>query len=565
MRIPAKSVVWYVADFETTGQGEYERTGRTRVWLWSIADMNAEIVADGDCIDTFMDWLLRHPSALVYFHNLKFDGSFILNWLLERGYPREEKLLVCSKRAFSTLIGDLGEFYQLKINFAPNKQVVIQDSLKIIPLKVKEIAKAFKLPIQKETIDYDDYTIDEKRLEYVHHDVRIVAMAMRFFRDQGFVRMTIGSNVYHALKDSDRSRFDFLFPRLDRDWLEEWRKAYRGGRSQVSPWHESKVLKGVRRYDINSMYPYVMAFMPMPYGEPIECDAPGRYGFELYKVRIDFTLKDGHLPTLLKRGSIFMKGDSYYLATDGVEEMYISSVDYELLKRHYDIWEVHFDQVLGFKTSRVLFREFIMKYYKLKSESEGGMRLVYKLFINNAYGKFGSKPRGCAKIPTLGEDGIAWKYSEERDMAQYYLPVAIAITSWAHKMIDDAILKTGVRNFVYCDTDSVHTLGTLPDEWVDAKEIGKFKMEAVEEESKYVRQKCYITKENGRWSITCCGMPDGVKDFLIRTYGDDLPSVFKVGLKVDADTPGVTRDDLKLMPKQVKGGTLLVPTRFSLL
>ena len=565
MRIPAKSVVWYVADFETTGQAEYERTGRVRVWLWSVADMDAKICADGDSLDSFMEWLRAHPSSLVFFHNLKFDGSFILNWLMEHGYNREEKLLTCSKRGFSTLIGDLGEFYQLKINFAPNLQVTIQDSLKVIPLKVKEIAKAFKLPIEKGVIDYEDYTIDEKRLEYVHHDVQIVAMAMRFFREQGFVRMTIGSNVYHALKDDDRMRFNRLFPKLDRDWLEEWRKAYRGGRSQVSPWHASKLLKGVRRYDINSMYPYMMAYMPMPYGEPIECDAPGKYEFELYKVRIDFTLKEGHLPTLLRKGSVFAKIDSYYIATDGVEEIWISSVDYELLKRHYDIWEVHFEQVLGFKTSRVIFRDFIMKHYKLKSESEGGLRLVYKLFINNAYGKFGSRPRGCEKIPTLGDDGIEWKHTDEKDMAQYYLPVAIAVTSWAHKMIDDAILKTGIRNFVYCDTDSVHTLGTLPDDWVDPKEIGKFKLEAIEEESKYVRQKCYITKEGGKWSITCCGMPDNVKDFLILKHGDSLPEVFKVGLCVQEGTEGATRDDLKLLPKQVKGGTLLVPTRFKLL
>ena len=45
MKIAAKDIPWYVADFETTGINEYERTGATRVWLWSVADANGNISA----------------------------------------------------------------------------------------------------------------------------------------------------------------------------------------------------------------------------------------------------------------------------------------------------------------------------------------------------------------------------------------------------------------------------------------------------------------------------------------------------------------------------------------
>ena len=569
MKIASNHVQWYVADFETTGENEYLKTGATRVWLYSIADKNAKIVNDGTSIEEFMNWCEKHPQSLIYFHNLRFDGTFILNYLFRHKFEQVDKLLVHSQRGFSALIGDMGEYYQIKINFASNKQVTIQDSLKIIPLKVKKIAQAFNLPIEKEVIDYNDYTVDEKRLEYVHHDVQIVAMAMKFFRDKGLTKMTIGSNAYHEFMQDNRY-LKWYLPELGIDWLTEWRSAYRGGRSQINPRFENKVLKNVKRYDINSMYPYVMASCPMPYGEPIKCDIIGCYEFELYDVDIDFDLKEGHLPTLLKKNGIFAKGDSYYLTTEGIENIKISSVDYEILKRHYDIHYIKFNQILGFRTTKVMFQDFIHKYYKLKSEATGGLRLVYKLILNNLYGKFGSNCQGRNKIPYIDSEGaLGYEYSEVHDMKQYYLPIAIAIVSWAHKLIDDAILKTGYKNFVYCDTDSIHTIGTLPDSWVDSKKLGKFKLEAIEERSKYVRQKCYITMDKGKWEITCCGMAENTKEWLIKKYGNDLPNVFKVGLTIDMNengiSEGLTENDMKLLPKQVPGGTILKPTKFQLL
>lgn len=565
MRVAREHINWYVADFETTGENELLKTGKTRVWLYSIADKNAKIVNDGTSIEEFMEWCEDNPQALIYFHNLRFDGTFILNYLYNNKYEHVEKLLVHSKRGFATLIGDMGEYYQIKINFAPNKQVTIQDSLKIIPLKVKEIAKAFNLPIEKEVIDYDDYTVDDKRLEYVHHDVQIVAMAMKFFRDKGLTRMTIGSNAYHEFM-GNRMENSRIFPALGQDWLNDWRSAYRGGRSQVNPLHANKVLKGVRRYDINSMYPYVMATCEMPYGQPIEISSMGRFKFELYDIDIDFDLKPGHLPTLLKKSGLYAHGDSYYVNTEEIENIKISSVDYEILKRHYNINYLKINKMYGFKTTKFLFKDFIEKYYKLKSESTGGLRLVYKLILNNLYGKFGSKCLGKNKIPYLDEEGVLeYRLSEEHEMKQYYLPIAIAVVSWAHKLIDDAILTTGYENFVYCDTDSVHTLGELPADWVDSKELGKFKLEAVETLSKYVRQKCYIVKDDKGWSVTCCGMCESLKDWLVKKYGDNIVNEFKVGLTLDMETEGMTRNDVKLLPKQVPGGTILVPTKFSLL
>ena len=559
-----KNKHWYVADFETTSYKYYQENDFTKVWLWSICDENEQIVANGSTIYEFIEIIKKFKHSVVYFHNLKFDGSFIINWLMTNGYEYVEDLKVSDNKGFSTLIGSEGQYYQIKINFKHNHQIVIQDSLKIIPLSVAEIAKAFDLPIDKEIIDYEKYEINPTTIEYVNHDVLIVAKALKFFKDQSFNKMTIGANAYNIFKSSFLN-FDLVFPTLKRDWLSEWRKAYRGGRSQVNPRYANKIVYNIRRYDINSMYPNALARYEMPYGYPIPITKPGKFKFELYKVDICFKLNKGHLPTLLKKSGLFNKGDSYYTETDLIETMYISNIDLELVYRHYDVMYIRYVEMYGFKTSRYLFTRFINTYYELKSNSTGGMKMLYKLIINNLYGKFGSKCKGSTKRPILEDDGLHFELTEEENMTCYYLPVAIAVTSYCHRDIDDAIMKTGYKNFVYCDTDSVHTLGTLPDSMVDNKELGKFKLEAVEDIGKYVRQKCYCHKDGNEYNITCAGMTKGIKSYLINKYGNDIFKIFKVGLKVDINSEGITYEQVKKLPKQVPGGVVLKPTQFQLL
>lgn len=566
MRTAERNRSWYVADFETTGDNEYRVTGRTRVWLYAISDSEGTVVKNGDSIDDFFDWCSEHHGSLIYFHNLKFDGQFILSRLLELRFPLVETSTAHSRRCFKCLIGDMGEFYSITINFDCNKQVVIYDSLKLIPMPVRDIAKAFQLKESKGKIDYNNYDITPEAIDYVNRDVIIVARAIKYFRDHGYYRMTIASNAYHSYIDSSRtSRYDF--PKLDKEWIEEWRAAYRGGRSQVNPSHAGKILHNIKRYDLNSMYPSIMAYKPLPYGDPIEMPKPGYYDFELYHVNIMFKLKEGHFPTLLKNSSMFAaSGDTYYKDSEGILDLYISSIDLEIMRVHYKILYLKFIKIYGFKTKTTMFKDWVKVMYENKSKFTGGLRLVYKLLLNSLYGKFGSRPVGQNKIPSLDEDGtLSYTLTDEHDMTLYYLPVAIAITSWAHKIIDDAIRQTGYNNFVYCDTDSVHTLGSLPADMVDNKELGKFKLEGIEKESKYIRQKTYIYREEGEWVIVCAGMSFNVRSWLNDRYGDDLINKFDIGLKIDNNTEGITPDMMKLIPKRVPGGVILYPVAFSLM
>lgn len=553
------NINWYVADFETTTEKYYELHNRTDVWLYAISDSNGNIINWGQTIDLFMLYIQRNlKDSIIYFHNLKFDGSFILSWLINKGFKYKDRLFKKDNKGYTCLISEEGQYYQITINFKKGVQIIIQDSLKLLPFSVKKIAKDFNLPISKGIIDYDNYNITDEVLEYVFNDVSIVALALKEVKNNGMNKMTTASCAYHNFLDTCLFANSF-FPVLSKEFLVEWREAYRGGRSQVNPLYRNVVLHNVKRYDINSMYPYVMHDLPLPYGNPIKCDEIGNYEFELYKIEIKFTLKEGHLPTLLKKNTVFGES-SYYENSDGLLILYISNIDFLIFNRHYNIHYIKFIEIYGFKTTTHLFKKYIDKWYKIKNENTGAKKAIAKLMLNSLYGKFGSNCVGKSKIPSLDENGVlTFTKTEEQNMRKYYLPIAIAITSWAHLLIDDAIVTTGINNFVYCDTDSVHTLGELPDDMVDNSLLGKFKLEGIEIKSKYVRQKTYVFTEfvdnNLEYVITCAGMNEETKYNVIQEYGNDIFKVFKEGFKIEGT---------KLMPKLVKGGTILVKTSFEI-
>lgn len=552
------NVNWYVADFETTTDNFYKLNGYVKVWLYAISDAKGNIINFGKSIEEFIEYISNNlDNNIIYFHNLKFDGSFILNYLINNNFQLVDKCTQKSTKSFSTLISDLGQWFSIKVCFANNHTIEFNDSLKLLPFKVEKIANDFNLDYQKGKIDYSNYEINDTTLEYVYNDVRIVALALDQIKKQGMKKMTTAScaiNEYYSLI----KYYDSLFPSLDTEFLKKWRGAYRGGRCQVNNYYRSKIIKNVNRYDVNSMYPYVMYACQLPYGQPIISNKPNKdYKFELYDVDIEFKLKYGHIPSLLKSGSIGINNETYYIETEGIETILISNIDLMLVKEHYDISYLKYNKVVSFKTTDCLFKKYINKWYKIKNESKGAKRIVAKLMLNSLYGKFGSNVEGYQHRPKLIDNILCFDTSDVEELQHYYLPMAIAITSYAHALIDLAIIKSGIENFIYCDTDSVHTLGKLPIEMVDQNELGKFKLEGIETKSKYVRQKTYLYLENDKVNITCAGLPQELKDKVIKDYDNNIDKLFKDfrhGFKVKG----------KLLPKQVKGGCLLTETEYEI-
>lgn len=188
----------YTADFETATWYE----DRTYVWAWAVCEIgNPEHLIYGNTIDTFLEFCEKEKNATLYFHNLKFDSEFIISRLLTLGFKHVQTKEEIDDKTFTSIISDLGMFYELKIYFKKDRnkkktvKVTIYDSLKIIPFSVKDIAKAFNLKESKLTLDYlakreEGHELTKEEKEYITNDVVIVAKALKVIFDEKLTKMT---------------------------------------------------------------------------------------------------------------------------------------------------------------------------------------------------------------------------------------------------------------------------------------------------------------------------------------------------------------------------------------
>lgn len=574
----------FVADFETTTTEE-----NCYVWAYAICEVdNRDNVIIGTNIDEFMMWCEKQKNNVkVFFHNLKFDGQFILTWLFHHGYKHTTKDNEKASRTFNTLISDKGLYYSIEVIFYLNgkkvNKVVFQDSLKLIPLSVDGIAKSFKLPIQKGSIDYDshndlppDTPLTEEEISYIKNDVQIVAYAIDYFYSQGLNRMTIGSCALNEYKKLiKKANFNRWFPIPK--YHEDVKQSYRGGFTYLNPKFAGKVIGNGVVFDVNSLYPSVMYDSYLPYGTPIffkgEYEEDLLYPLYTQMIKCQFELKKGKIPTIQIKHNPFFKGNEYLTSSNDEEVVLcLNSVDLKLFFEHYDVYNPKYISGWKFKSTKGLFTDYIDKWSenKIQAKKEGnhGLYLISKLFLNSLYGKFGTDTKVKSKIPYLGEDDVVHYYdSEPEEKDGIYIAMASFITSYARfktitsaqKITDDYNAGKSKIQFVYADTDSLHLYSPdfeLPEIDIDDTRLGAWKFESKFNKAKFLRQKCYIENstedvENPdpeyEMKITVAGMPKDCYQFV--TFRN-----FKIGATYKG----------KKQPKIVKGGVILKSVDFTI-
>lgn len=509
----------FTADFETTTDTE-----DCRVWAYCLCNIdNWKEKIYGNCIGDFLGWCELNPDNILYFHNLKFDGEFILSYLLKNGWTHTTERKFYRKKEFSTLISDKGMFYSIKLCFGKERYVTIYDSLKIIPFSVEQVADTFGLPISKLEIDYKEKREKGHRLtqiekDYISNDVEIMARALKVLFNEGLNQITQGSNALHDYKKmTGAKRFKKLFPPPAYDY--DVRQAYKGGFTYVNPTFQNKeVGKGIV-LDVNSLYPWVMHDCPLPYGEGIffngKYEQDNLYNLYVQMFTCEFELKDGYIPTLQIKNSLAFVPTQYLSSSNGEEvTLCLTSVDLKLFFEHYHVYNITYHSGWKFKSTVGLFTEYIDKWIKLKIESSlngnKGMRQLAKLMLNALYGKFALNPNVQSKIPYL-EDGIVkYRLGNKELRTPLYIPIGVFVTAHArYKTISSA--QKVFNRFAYADTDSLHLIGTeIPEGLeVDPVKLGAWKLESEFSRAKFIRQKTYIEDINGELNITCAGMPKG--------------------------------------------------------
>ena len=647
----AKSTI-LVGDFETT---TYEGQESTEVWASALVEIGTEDVEIFHSIqDTFAYILtLKTKRIVIYYHNLKFDGTFWLSYFitelhLHQAFTKNkegeiERLAEEDMRneSFNYIISSMGQWYCITVKLG-GKIIEFRDSLKLIPFSVREVGKGFETKHRKLDMEYEGYRyagceITKQEQEYIKNDVLVVKEALEFMFSSGHKQLTIGACCLKEYKEIFKWEFgdwDTYFPNvydipLDIDIYGCDNAglyilyAYHGGWCYYVEGKENIKFKNGCTADVNSLYPSVMSSESgnkYPYGEPhfwhgdIPQEALGvnKYYFVRFKCR--FYIKEGMLPFVQIKHSFLYKATECLKTSDvrdpktGLYHKFLRDLegnvipttvtltmtmtDWALFQEHYDIQELEILDGCWFYAGVGLFDPYIDKYKKIKQESKGAKRTLAKLFLNNLYGKFASSTVSSFKYATADEDDVLqYDVQIEDKKKPVFIPVGAAVTSYAR----DFTIRTAQKNyhgvdkpgFIYADTDSIHC-DLSPDQLIDVPvhptAFCHWKIESQWDVGIFARQKTYIEHvthdEDGKkleqpfYNIKCAGMPQRCKDLLNMSlegikpkegekyYDDELEFIaekrtledFKIGLCVPS----------KLLPKRIKGGTVLVRTTYEM-
>lgn len=581
---------YYIADFETTVP-DFEDDSideiNTRVWSWGVCELNKpETFLYGTKIETFIDWCSKH-NGTVYFHNLKFDGKFLIDFLLRNQFTYDPDRK--TDNSFSTLISEFGQFYSIDITFKVYQKrrlnTIFYDSSKKIPLSVSQISESFNLDIKKGSIDYKKerpvgYLPDREELEYLKNDVGILAKALHIQHEKGLKRMTVGGDALSHYKSMVGDNFKKWFP----DILDEkcmmfkyFKMFYRGGYVYVNPKYEGKDIGEGVTYDENSVYPYVLKEKLLPYGQPIRFT--GKYDesmkeiYPLYcqSILAEFKLKEDHIPFVHDKSGFYHRMEEYIVETKPCKAvgLHLTNVEMELFFEHYDVISIQYDGGFMFKGRTGMFDQYVDHWndIKMQATKDGnkGLRQISKLMLNSLYGKFGKNVVIGGKFPKMDDkkDKVIYIDQEKEIKKGVYIPVALFVTSYARDMLIRSAQECYDR-FIYCDTDSLHLKGLEEPKTlrIDPVELGAWKYEGAFKRARFLRPKAYI-----------------------HDYGmnrkEVKPKVFLMRRKLDVKCSGMTDDIKKKVsfnsfhfgfsaygkktPKTVNGGVVLVDTTYTLL
>lgn len=411
-----------------------------------------------DCIAQMLRYLQQYPDELsIYAHN---GGKF--DWVY-----------------FSHALNGPLKFINDRLVQASLLHHIVRDSYAILPAPLRDY--------KKDVTDYATFEYEAREQhkqsisDYLRDDCLYLYELVDAFLKTYKFNITIGSCALKQLKQ--------FHPVKKRGKVYDamLRPYYFGGRVQC--FEKGWIKAPLKLYDINSSYPNVMRNYPHPAGECYQTNKLPKRGVYFATIIADSA---GALPIRTKTGLQFpqIKAGEFRACSHEIESgLRTGKLKIHTVKECYAFTEVQ------------SFDMFVDHFFNLKvlaeKNKDAAMRLVYKLLLNNAYGKFAQNPEnffdyaldigefdGWMPCGELGPRTIYKRPAGEKDPRtgaivtkdSGYIDVAIgaSITSAARAYLFDALQKA--ERPLYCDTDSI--ICTHLNAPLHASNLGAWKLEA---------------------------------------------------------------------------------------
>lgn len=555
--------IGYCFDFETTDSTFYDRFGFSQVCIAVGKKIGSDEKYLYVSIEDFMEFANSGPFKIIYFHNLKFDGKFILYWAVKNNIKFEE------------CINFQGVFFFIKF-----ENVEFRCSLNYLGTQssIEKLGKLFNIP--KLEIDYrrirpyrsiDEIPADIR--DYAFRDVEVQCKAMETFIPyfKNSTSLTIASTAFSRflMPSMGKGGFHTKYKHQLHDNEAEWSKylssserdierhSYWGGLVQCRKEYIGQLItSNLYHHDVNSEYPWVMKDFPLPYGAPMT-SAPVKSA-SCCQIRLKITrlrLRDDRMIPWMKNPRKTILNDYIREYYGEPMEIYMWDFEVENLVRDY---ETDF-QVISkrwFKAEYTL-RGFIKKWEKVKVDSKisgnSAMEYLAKIIQNSCYGKAAENQIQQCKLVKRDEfncwGGIAFEsdsYTKEFRKDNSYLPLAMYITARGREVIIEGV-RCNLDSWVYCDTDSLITIGKPKGLDIDSKKYGCWKNENDEGDEivkfKSLGAKCYMYE---------------TKSGKIKRAMASVNKKAQEAINWDNFTSGL--EIKKLSSKCVKGGCILYET-----
>lgn len=373
------------------------------------------------------------------------------------------------------------------------------------------------LGFTKLLIDLKNAT-DKELFIYCQRDVeiieRFITNYLHFIKDNnlGSFCYSLASQALSAwrYRFMEQSIFIHNHPEL----LQLERDAYHGGRVECF-YLGYKVNEMHWNLDINSMYPHIMRNYLLPY-RPTGYNKNPSLAYLKQQMRNNYVIARVELNTKLNAFPLIM--DSRLLFPIGHYITTLHHAELEVAIKEGSILKV---LEMGAYLQAYLFRDYVDFFYRIKQNADNKAdettRLMAKLFLNSLYGKFAQHNVIRRKLEQKFPDiifraggynavqdytfqefiwfGVGYVEQKQGETSHSSPALAGAITASARILLYQYINQAGIRNCLYCDTDSLFVNANGFDNLtvhIANGELGKLKIEKQSTRLRIYAPKDYI-------------------------------------------------------------------------
>lgn len=629
------SNIW-VADFETTTANTkyYQENKDVCVVYGYMKQLYDDNEYEFLNIQDMLDYLIiQGKGAMIYFHNLSFDGDFILKHITKTYKMYNE--LPRNRKGFTTL-RQQNNIYEITLQTwskTANRviKLVFRCSYRILSAGVAALGKDVGLAKYTGDEQEDFYDVEpvskisdlpKEYVEYCKRDVEIVKRSLLQFEESiewlkgewKFLKSFKWNGKLTASSISLKLQKSYVYDAYGKHITKGFKHTtkendlasnfYFGGFTQFnSDYHDTEIKckRGVC-IDINSAHPFSMT-KKLPFGNTYDADeiTPEDLGYNgdnvlwFYEIYVENAeSRYGGIACLanwvkINNSRVLEKHEIKYRYVFNLRDFtcYYMKEEWELMNKFYEFEGVVIKKKY-WMFAKPFLKEFVDKMYKFKSDfkkdGKGGLSNTFKIILNSGYGIHAK--RNDFKEYYVCKDKK--EYDKLKPFTRFYfnkkeymvsntdstihllenqyiriverveLPkannkfIASAITAYSRIYLLEHILKFGVKNVLYADTDSIYVRdykGELSDyAWIDKYELGAWDVEC--EYTKFLVKgaKVYYAKKGN--------------DFVKSKYSGVNSKWLKDNLSYDTFKCSVLRD-AKLAMESCKSGKLLVTTDYS--